>query len=234
MIRHLAWPPALFDICTMRLPLRHTLSIAPVLCVALWPSAPAAHPHIFIDAGLSVVMEDGRVTAVEVTWLYDGLYSLILLEDYGLDPDFDLALTQAEVDETLGFDLNWNSGFEGGLILRRGDQVLSLGAPEPVTLELVGEGQFRTTHRREVIDVGEGMLEAQIFDPEFYIAFEMTEEMSVQGASCTPNLIRADLDAAYLALEEALEEIGGAVAEEDNFPALGALFADRVVFECAG
>lgn len=207
-----------------------------MLCVALWPSAPAAHPHVFIDAGLHLVMEDGRVTAIEVTWLYDGLYSLILLEDYGLDPDFDLVLTQAEVDETLGFDLNWNSGFEGGLTLRRGDQVLPLGAPEPVTLELVGDGQFRTTHRRAVQDTGPqtALLEAQVYDSDFYIAFEMTGEMSVAGANCTPNLVRADLDAAYLAMEEALEEIGGVVAEEDNFPPLGALFADRVVFECAG
>jgi hypothetical protein len=60
------------------------------------------------------------VTSVEVTWLYDELYTLILLQDYALDPDFDGALTEAEVAGTLGFDLNWNSGFEGGLVLTRG------------------------------------------------------------------------------------------------------------------
>lgn len=204
------------------------------MCMALWPSTPKAHPHIFIDAGLHLIMEEGRVTAVEVTWLYDGLYSLILLEDYGLDPDFDLQLTADEVEQTLGFDLNWNGGFEGGLVLQRGEELLPLGTPEPMTMELVGDGQMRTTHRRPVVDTGDGPLRAQVVDPEFYIAFEMTGEMRVSGAECTTDLIRADLDAAYLALEDALEEIGGAVAEEDNFPALGALFADRVEFECAG
>ncbi|MEX3015586.1 DUF1007 family protein [Gymnodinialimonas hymeniacidonis] len=219
----------------MRLPLKLT-RVVPIACVAaLWPGASGAHPHIFIDAGLRVIMEDGYVTAVEVTWLYDGLYSLILLEDYGLDEDFDLALTDAEVEAHLGFDLNWNSGFEGGLELRRGDVALEIGAPEAVSMELVGEGQMRTVHRRPVVDPGgDGVFVAQAYDPEFYIAFEMTGEMVVDGADCVPGLERADLDAAYAVLDAAMEEIGGAVAAEDNFPAVGAYFADRVVFACGG
>jgi hypothetical protein len=66
-----------------------------------------------------------------VTWLYDELYTLILLQDYELDPDFDGALTEAEVAGTLGFDLNWNSGFEGGLVPvagRRGADARRAGA----------------------------------------------------------------------------------------------------------
>ncbi|GAB5446432.1 DUF1007 family protein [Gymnodinialimonas sp.] len=218
-----------------RTPSRFAISAVAALGLGLWPSAPSAHPHIFVDAGLTLVVEDGVVTAVEVTWLYDELYTLILLEDYDLDPDLDMVLTDAEVAQTLGFDLNWSYGFEGGLEMHRGQTELTLGAPEAVSLELVDPGQLRTTHRRAVIDPNGGeALVAQVYDPEFYIAFEMIGEMVVQGASCTPELIRADLDAAYDALEAALEAIGGAVAAEDNFPAVGALFADRVVFECAG
>ena len=203
--------------------------------LALCPGAGVAHPHIFIDAGLRLIVEDGQVTAIEVTWLYDGLYSLILLEDYGLDPDFDLALTEEEVATHLGFDLNWNSGFTGGLELRRGDADLEIGAPEAMTMELVGEGQLRTTHRRPVTDVDSAdALVAQAYDPEFYIAFEMTGDMTAEGAACVPELVRADLDAAYAVLEEAISEIGGAVAAEDNFPPVGAAFADQVIFTCDG
>lgn len=222
------------------LSLRPAVFAAALLSVGLWPTAPAAHPHIFVDAGLRLIVEEGRVTAVEVTWLYDELYTLILLEDYGLDPDFDLILTDAEVAATLGFDLNWSHGFEGGLEMRRGEDALTLGAPEAMSLELVGDGQLRTTHRRAVTDRavtdpgGAEALVARVFDPEFYVAFEMTGEMSVQGAECTADLLRADLDAAYDELEAAMDAIGGVVAAEDNFPAVGGLFADRVVFECAG
>ena len=94
--------------------------IALVAALSVVPSAASPHPHIFIDAGLRLIFEEGVVTFVEVTWVYDELYTLILLEDYGLDQDFDFELTQDEVDQTIGFDLNWNSGFEGGLTLRRG------------------------------------------------------------------------------------------------------------------
>ena len=52
-------------------------------------------------------------------------------------------------------------------------------------------------------------------------------------SDCSPELVRADLDAAYDVLEAELAALGGAIAAEDNFPAVGALFADRLIFSCA-
>jgi ABC-type uncharacterized transport system substrate-binding protein len=211
----------------------------PALVIAVCGLAlPAsAHPHIFVDAGLQLVRNDaGRVVAVEVTWRYDELYSLMVTEDYGLDPDYDLHLTEQEVAETLGFDLNWSGGFEGGLVLRQDARALEIGPPEPVSLRLLDSGQIQTTHRRPVAGARpDGAIEARIYDPEFYIAFEMILDVGVADApGCEAELIRADLDAAYAVLEDALDEIGGAVAAEDNFPAVGAHFADRVVITCPG
>jgi ABC-type uncharacterized transport system substrate-binding protein len=195
----------------------------------------SAHPHIFVDAGLHLLRDaGGRVVAVEVTWRYDELYSLILSEDYGLDPDYDLHLTEAETREMLGFDLNWSGGFEGGLVLRQDGLPLEIGPPEPVSLTMLETGQLQSTHRRPVIGAAPRVpVEGQIYDPEFYIAFEMILDIGVRDApECEVALIRADLDAAYAVLEAALEEIGGAVAAEDNFPPVGAHFADRVVISC--
>lgn len=209
-------------------------TIAAAMCLAsAQPSG--AHPHVFIDAGVTLTTDDeGRVTGVEVTWLYDELYTLILLQDYGLDEDFDGRLTEAEVAETLGFDLNWNSGFEGGLVLSRGGETLGLGAPEAVSMTLQPDGRIETVHRRDVTgDPGTGEIEAQVYDEAFFIAFEATLPSAISGATdCAPELVRADLDAAYAALEAELAAIGGAVAAEDNFPAVGALFADKLVFSC--
>jgi len=213
-----------------RLPLCHC---ATLLSLFLGGAA-YAHPHIFVDAGLTLLRDaTGRVSAVEVTWRYDELYSLMLTEDYGLDPDFDLQLTEAEAEAVLGFDLNWSGGFDGGLVLRQAGQPLTLGPPEPVSLRLLDTGQLETTHRRPVEGATTGPLAAQIYDPEFYVAFEMILPVAVAEApDCAVELIRADLDAAYAGLEAALDEIGGAVAAEDNFPAVGALFADRVEIAC--
>lgn len=205
------------------------------LASSLLPGPAHAHPHVFIDAGLTLIVDDaGTVTGVEVTWRYDELYSLILLQDYGLDPDFDGALTPEEIAATLGFDLNWNSGFEGGLHLLRGETGLTLGAPEAVSLTLRPDGRMETTHRRPVSgDPADGApVRARIYDDAFYIAFEAILPSGVDGGECTPELVRADLDAAYDILEAELAALGGAISAEDNFPAVGALFADELVFRC--
>ncbi|WP_210405441.1 DUF1007 family protein [Rhodophyticola sp. CCM32] len=205
-------------------------------CLATAPLPGAAHPHIFIDAGLDLIHDaEGLLIAVQVTWRYDELYSLVLLQDYGLDPDFDGVLTEAEIAGTLGFDLNWAAGFEGGLVFSANGVPLEIGAPVPVSLSL-SDGQLQTTHRRPVrgapTDATE--YEAAIYDPDFYIAFEMTLLMQVDGRDgCSSALLRPDLDAAYAILAAEIEEIGGAISAEDNFPAIGAVFADRVVFRCA-
>ncbi|WP_227285482.1 MULTISPECIES: DUF1007 family protein [Paracoccaceae] len=213
--------------------------LRPLALSAFLASAPTlagAHPHIFIDAGLDLIHDDsGSLVEVRVTWRYDELYSLLILQDYGLDPDFDGVLTEDEIARTLGFDLNWGAGFEGGLTLSADGAVLDIGAPEPVSLTLT-DGHLETTHRRPVTGPASAALplEAAIYDPEFYIAFEMTLPMAISGRDgCTPRLVRADLDAAYATLQAEIERIGGAVSAEDNFPAVGAVFADRVVVTCA-
>ena len=194
----------------------------------------AAHPHIFIDAGFTLVRDAaGTPSAIEVRWRYDELYSLILLEERGLDPDYDLVLTEAETEATLGFDLNWSGGFTGGLSVMQDGAEVGLGPPEPVSLTLLPSGRFETIHRRPLHDATSAPLSVSIYDPEFYIAFEMILPVGVADApDCSAELVRADLDRAYAILEAALEEIGGAVAAEDNFPPVGAHFADRVEVTC--
>ena len=62
--------------------------------MALVPCAATAHPHIFVDTALKVlVTDDGQLESIEVTWVYDEFYSLLIFEDLGLDADFDGELT---------------------------------------------------------------------------------------------------------------------------------------------
>jgi hypothetical protein len=190
-------------------------------------AASAAHPHVFIDAGITLMTDDdGAITSVEVTWLYDELYTLILLQDYELDVDFDGALTEAEVAGTLGFDLNWNSGFEGGLYLSAGRRGAGTRPARACVPDARPDGRMQTTHRGRWRAIpGAGVVEAQVYDAAFFIAFEATLPSGLAGTErCAPELVRADLDAAYAALEAELAAIGGVIAAEDNFPAVGALF----------
>jgi ABC-type uncharacterized transport system substrate-binding protein len=70
--------------------MRRTLA----LLATLLPLPAAAHPHVFIGTGLTLVLDaDNRLAAIRVTWSYDELYSLLVLEERGLDSDYDGALT---------------------------------------------------------------------------------------------------------------------------------------------
>ena len=90
-----------------------------------------AHPHVFVETGLRLVAsESGAIQGVEVTWRYDELYSLLVLEDMELDADFDGRLTAAELQVLDGFDLNWVEGFEGDLYAKTAKGALGLGPPE--------------------------------------------------------------------------------------------------------
>lgn len=66
----------------------------------LLPAPAVAHPHVWIEATLGYVTEDGKVTALEITWVFDDLYSALVFEDF--DNDGDGALSQKELDLLVG------------------------------------------------------------------------------------------------------------------------------------
>lgn len=199
------------------------------------PRAVVAHPHIFIETGMRLLTDgEGTVTAVEVTWRYDELYSLLLLQDYALDLDFDGVLTDTETAETLGFDLNWSNGFQGGLYLWRGETALDIGPPQAISMTLRPDGRMETVHRRPVNGdrADDEAVRAQMYDDAFYIAFDTVLASGVDDGACAPDVVRADLDAALATLEAEIAALGGAALAESAFPAVGALFADQLVFQC--
>jgi hypothetical protein len=94
---------------------------------------------------------------------------------------------------------------------------------------------MRTAHRRPVTGIpGTGVIEAQVYDEAFFIAFEATCPPCSPGATgCAPELVRADLDAAYAGWRRSLRPSAALWRRRTTFRAVGALFADRLVFSCA-
>ena len=137
----------------------------------LSPLPAAAHPHVFVDTGLKVILNgDGQVKGIEVSWAYDALYSMLTFEDMGLDNDFDGRLNDNEVAFLTGFDLNWVEGFEGDLYLEHAGAPVALGPPEGRGL-VIEDARIVTTHYRPVLRpvlASEVVLRA--YDPTFYTA----------------------------------------------------------------
>ena len=195
------------------------------------PSGVAAHPHVFVDTGLTVILNaDGFVQGVEVSWAYDALYSMLTFEDMGLDSDYDGLLTDSEIASLTGFDLTWATGFDGDLYLETSGVPIALGAPEGrgVTIE---EARIVSTHYRPLVTPVEAQdVTLRAYDPTFYTAYDLTRGVTVQGG-CAAQITPADLDKAYTLVDELLYAMPATEAE-DSFPEVGAAFADTIVIQC--
>lgn len=219
-----------------------TISRAAVLGSALLAAAApaAAHPHVFIDAGATLIFDDtGKLGAVRIVWAYDSLYSLIVIDEAGLDPDFDGVLTEEEVASLSGFDMNWIEEFEGDSYLLSGEAELPLSRP----LEwdaTYGEGRVISTHLRALetrAPVGAEPFVLQIYDPTFYTAYEINLPVRLENApeGCSAQVFVPDPGAASEQMRAALEEFSGSFDPflEVGFPAVGALFAHEIRVTCA-
>lgn len=206
------------------------------LIAGLAASPALAHPHIFIDTGLEVIFDaDGKASAVRVTWTYDELYSLLIVEDRALDKDYDSQLTPEELQSLQGFDMNWDAGYPGDTYALLGETPLVLGPPSDWTAAYEG-GRLISTHLRALsppVDLAAKPLILQAYDPSFYTAYAITGTPVLTGrADCTVEVFEPDQAAADAILKSAMDEFYGAQTAEGDFPAVGAAYSDEARVTC--
>lgn len=209
------------------------------ICGLLWGAAPAAltaHPHIYVDTGVQFIFDDaGDLAAVRVIWVYDELYSLLISEDLGLDPDFDGILMPQEREKLSGFDMNWDDGYAGDTIGQGPDGPLGLSRPVEWTADL-RDGRIVTTHVRALdapVDPSQGEIVLRLFDPSFYTAYSATLSPQIEGREgCEATIVNADLDAAYAFLDETMRQLPENTDTEMDFPEVGEAFAEEVHLTC--
>lgn len=212
--------------------------LATMTALVLAGAGPAfAHPHVFIDAGIEVILNDrNEATGIRIRWTYDDLSSLYVVGDMGLDPDWDGQLTPEEVARLSGFDMNWDPGFHGDTHALLGEMPLELSRPQDWTASYA-EGKITTTHLRTFaapVPLAEAPLIVQAYDPGYYVAYSIPFDPVVTGGEgCTARVFVPDLDAAQEALLAALSEYTPDVDLEAEFPAVGANFAEEVRVTCS-
>jgi polyphosphate kinase len=199
--------------------------------------AVCAHPHVFIDAAIEVIFDDqARATALRITWAYDDLFSLLIVEDRGMDADFDGVLTPEETVAIQGFDMNWEAGFAGDTYALQGDLPLALSGPSDWQTGYA-DGRLTSVHLRRFaspVPVAGTPLVVQVYDPSFYTAYSI-ESATLTGAApgCKPQTFAPDAAAADQILQDAIAELAGSSDVEGAFPAIGAAYAEEVRVTCA-
>ena len=211
---------------------------SPLVTAALLACATplGAHPHIFVDTGLEVIVDaEGRLTHLRITWAYDEFYSLLVTEDRGLDPDYDGVLTEAEVASLNGFDMRWVEGFNGDTVLLNGGEEIALSSPQEVATTF-SEGRIITSHLRAVegdAPDANGLV-IKPYDPTYYTAYEVTQKVTVQGDdACRARVKMPEMNADLRELQQDLSALDANTDPNDvGLPEIGEALANEVVITC--
>lgn len=209
----------------------------PLLAAMAIPSTSPAHPHVFVEAQVTVIFAEDGSLGIKLDWFYDDLFSLLVTTDLGIDMDGDLVLTSAEqqlLDEQI---TAWPPDYAGDLEVSQLGEVLALADKRDHRMTYEG-GLFHEVHLRPVLAVTdpEAPIQIRVYDPSFYTAYDLRRPVVIEGRNdCAAQIIPADVDAAYALAESLLDgQDPNAVGPDDYFPAIGDAFADTIVVTCAG
>jgi ABC-type uncharacterized transport system substrate-binding protein len=218
--------------------IRPILALSSALATGLTGAVAHAHPHIFIDARIEVLLDDrNRAVAVRIDWVYDELFSLSEIANLGLDADWDGKLSAEEEAALSGFDMKWVDGFQGDTYALLDDAELVLGPPQDWSASYDGT-RITSTHLRmleQPAEIGGATFYVQVYDPGFYSTYAVAETATLTGGTgtCKAEVWGPDVDAADEALKAALSEYGADESIEMDFPSVGKNFAEEVRVTCA-
>ena len=206
--------------------------------VCVWAASPAlAHPHVFIDTGIEVVFdEQGRASALRISWTYDEYFSLVIAEERGIDPDYDGNATDVEARPLAGFDMAWDAGYPGDTYAVMADVALKISGPKDWTARY-SEGKITTTHLRTFdtpVEIKTVPLQVQVYDTTLYTGYYIVGEPVLTGApsECKIAVELPDRAAADQILQAAIDKLPISADVENEFPAVGKVFAEEVRVTC--
>lgn len=205
---------------------------------ACLPVVAFAHPHVFVDANLTLRFDDrNRLGAAEIVWVYDEFSTMMILADLGLDPDGDGRLDAAETARLRQIARHWPEGFDGDLYLSRDGLPLVLSSPLERRLEY-RDGRLIDIHLRALPirpDPTDGAISIRMYDPGYYTVYQLSSPPRIVGREgCEIRVQRADSAAArrlyadQLALLDALVAMGQKTTSD-----IGVAFADELTLSCA-
>ena len=200
------------------------------------PVQATAHPHVFVQADMTIVFAEDGTVAVRLVWTYDDFFSLMVSTDLGIDLDGDTILTAEEQTMLDDRITAWPPEYSGDLEVMQGDQVLPLADKREHRMTFQ-DGIFVETHLRPVASLADSdaPLIVRAYDPTYYVAYDLTRPVRIEGRDdCEVSIVPADLNAAYSMVEELLYgRPASDVGPDEAFPEVGRAFADTVTVTCA-
>ncbi|WGR62221.1 DUF1007 family protein (plasmid) [Paracoccus ferrooxidans] len=197
-----------------------------------------AHPHVFIDTGLTFRFDgEGRLGAVSVVWAFDDFSSMLMVEDMEMDKDGDGVLTDDEIACLTAMFSDWPEDFAGDLYLTRDGMPVALSGPLDVAVRYQ-QGRIVVTHIRALLDrirPEDERIEVQVYDPTYYTFYDLVGTLEIRGRDdCRVQIEKADIAAAQRKYGDELAKLtNDEIMDQGKYPDVGGDFADDMRLECA-
>jgi ABC-type uncharacterized transport system substrate-binding protein len=216
-------------------PLRRPLAaLALALGLGGVPLPAGAHPHVFIDTGVDFLFDDeGRLTHIRVSWLYDFMSSFFFLDELGIVEDPPGQIDAAAKAELAEYQSQWIEGYEGDSYLWDGDTRIGLSGPlEPRAEYHDGLVEIVFLRAVETPFVPGADSVVKVYDPTYFSAYFVKGTPRLENApeGCRASVRPFEPSTDLAALQQSLLSIPIDQDPEDS--EIGALFADRVYVSC--
>ena len=213
------------------------INMKPAICFAFLASASAldAHPHVFIDGGVDVYLdEDGMLHKVEVTWLYDKFETLYILSSQGISPKKDGRLNSNDLLVLNSFYENWPPDFDGSVHLKYLEQSIDLNWPQNASVTY-SENRLKVKFERELktkFALTNIPLEIGFYERTYFFDFTITSQPLIFGdaGNCNASVIPFEINSQSADILRELSYLGREEIPEDT--QIGAKLADRIQLKC--
>ncbi len=200
---------------------------------ALGASDAFAHPHVFAEARLDVLVgADGTVTALRHLWRFDDLFSSTVIVEF--DKNNDLKLDDAELEEVGSVIHASLADFNYFQLVTRDGKDVAMRAPDRLMATYEGDQLIVLfeSQPQEPLKLA-GTVDFGVYDPTFYTAIDFVEDdyMAVDNlpSGCTRTVIRPDPDEALAQNQSTLTD---AFFDDPAGTDLSKIFATRLELTC--
>jgi ABC-type uncharacterized transport system substrate-binding protein len=161
------------------------VTVVLLLALLMTPGGAVAHPHVFVDHAIALLLQGDTLAGLELTWVYDELNSEMLLQ--AVDANHDRKLSPAEV-VTLDRKYLQTLREDGFFVTVRVDgKPWAIRAARDLRARVDGDKLTLVfTTPIEAPLAAAGTIEVRVDDPTYFVAFALQKKDAVTWRGADP------------------------------------------------
>jgi ABC-type uncharacterized transport system substrate-binding protein len=151
------------------------------------PSGAGAHPHVWVSVEATVLYASGAIAGLQEAWTFDEFYTAQAIE--GLDKNGDGKYDRQELTELAKVNMDGLKEFSYFTYAKLANGERKFKAPENYWLEHTDKGILTlhfTLPLEEPIGADAGEFSFSVFDPSYFIAFDLAQDHPVKLGTGAP------------------------------------------------